>query len=173
MLLQNVVFAFFECRLCFFKCRLCFLQISVWKSSFSYFEIILQVLVFFIILILLWFFQSPKFIPGWADQFKASGENHNSLLVYYFFNSLCGRTMCVTSINEKANIQLYSIFQIVCWRTISQGGGGATCMRKGCRAHILRKVVVWDDAVMASTPSYFQLWCISCFYGWKERCLLT
>jgi hypothetical protein len=34
----------------------------------------LQVLVFFIILILLWFFQSPKFIPGWADQFKASVE---------------------------------------------------------------------------------------------------
>ena len=33
-----------------------------------------QVLVLFIILILLWFFQSPKFIPGWADYegFKVS-----------------------------------------------------------------------------------------------------
>ena len=30
----------------------------------------LQVFVLFIILILLWFFQSPKFMPGWADFFK-------------------------------------------------------------------------------------------------------
>jgi hypothetical protein len=28
-----------------------------------------------------------------------------------------------------------------------------SCMRKGCRAHIRKKVVVQDDAVMASTPS--------------------
>jgi hypothetical protein len=81
----KVVFAFSKCRLCFFKCRLCLSQISVWMLSFSCFEIILQVLVFFIILILLWFFQSPKFIPGWADQFKVSGENHSSLLVFLLF----------------------------------------------------------------------------------------
>ncbi len=30
-------------------------------------------------------------------------------------------------------------------------GGGPTRMRKGCRAHLQRKVVVRDDAVMAST----------------------
>ena len=34
----------------------------------------LQVFVLFIILILLWFFQSPKFIPGWADFFTV--ETH-------------------------------------------------------------------------------------------------
>jgi hypothetical protein len=31
--------------------------------------------------------------------------------------------------------------------------GGGPRMRKGCRAHIRRKVVVRDDAVMASTMS--------------------
>jgi hypothetical protein len=36
-------------------------------------------------------------------------------------------------------------------------------MRKGCRAHIQRKVVVRDDAVMASTPPYFY------FYGLKRN----
>jgi hypothetical protein len=63
---QNIVFAYYILIL---ECRFYILR----------FLLMLQVLVFFIILILLWFFQSPKFIPGWADQFKASGENHNSL----------------------------------------------------------------------------------------------
>jgi hypothetical protein len=31
-----------------------------------------QVLVLFIILILLWFFQSPKFVTGWGDIFKVT-----------------------------------------------------------------------------------------------------
>ena len=34
----------------------------------------LQVFVLFIILILLWFFQSPKFMPGWADFFNVTTE---------------------------------------------------------------------------------------------------
>ena len=40
----------------------------------------LQVFVLFIILILLWFFQSPKFMPGWADFFsgKLSLSCHTS-----------------------------------------------------------------------------------------------
>ncbi len=70
-------------RLCIFKMSSLPFQISsllissLFLNVVSYilrFLLILQVLVFFIILILLWFFQSPKFIPGWADQFKASGE---------------------------------------------------------------------------------------------------
>merc|ERR1712013_388463 len=36
----------------------------------------LQVLVLFIILIFLWFFQKPKFITGWGDFFKGKASCH-------------------------------------------------------------------------------------------------
>jgi hypothetical protein len=36
---------------------------------FKNFSLFLQVFILFSLLILLWFFQSPVFMPGWADFF--------------------------------------------------------------------------------------------------------
>jgi hypothetical protein len=63
--------------------------------------------------------------------------------------------MCVTSYQCEDQ---YTTVQYISNRLFGQNltwgrGGGATCMRKGCRAHLQRKVVVRDDAVMASTGS--------------------
>ena len=41
----------------------------------------LQVFILFIILILLWFFQSPKFIPGWADMFSVTSHSNSKVSV--------------------------------------------------------------------------------------------
>jgi hypothetical protein len=86
-----------ESHLCIFKMSSLPFQISSLLISSLFFNVvsyilrfllILQVLVFFIILILLWFFQSPKFIPGWADQFKASGERNHKIFVSFITFSI-------------------------------------------------------------------------------------
>ena len=41
----------------------------------------LQVLVLFIVLILLWFFKTPIFMPGWGDLFSTTTQSGNSVTV--------------------------------------------------------------------------------------------
>ena len=41
----------------------------------------LQVLVLFIVLILLWFFKTPIFMPGWGDLFSTTTHSGNSVTV--------------------------------------------------------------------------------------------
>jgi hypothetical protein len=65
--------------------------------------------------------------------------------------------------SKKACVELYCLVFISNRQLtgkISGGGGGPTRMRKGCRAHIQRKVAVRDDAAMASTlpPIHYNIY---------------
>jgi hypothetical protein len=59
-------------------------------------------------------------------------------------------------INKKAWLQLCSIFELAAINGQYVSRGRRPRTRKGCRAHIRRKVVVRDDAVMAFTMSTYE-----------------
>ena len=47
----------------------------------------LQVLVLFSILILLWFFKTPLFMPGWGDLFQVRGYNDGVTVPWIFWST--------------------------------------------------------------------------------------
>ena len=47
----------------------------------------IQVAILFIILILLWFFKTPIFIPGWSDLFDAENSNGDKVAISQVFRA--------------------------------------------------------------------------------------